>query len=93
MYRVDRDGRRLGQLVGNELMLSLPAGNPGTGRAFLGSGFVLLRNVVAFDPLSGRRLGANAASPLLTSGTATAIRGVGGEAPRSMRLIPDLESL
>lgn len=73
-YRIDRDnGRELGHLVSNELGWSLPAVNARSGRVFLGSMFVALRNVFAFDAASGRRLwatgglGSTVASPLLTS--------------------------
>lgn len=76
-YRLDRDsGADLGHLVSNELGWSLPAVNTRTGRVFLGSMFVALRNLFAFDPRTGERLwssgglGSVAASPLLTSASA-----------------------
>ena len=51
VYRVGRDGRMVGQLVGNELMWSLPAVNPRTSRVFLRSGF---RRVTVRADLRGR---------------------------------------
>jgi outer membrane protein assembly factor BamB len=73
-YRIDREtGADRGHLAVNELVWSLPAVNARTGRVFLGTMFVALRNVFAFDASTGRRLwatgglGSTAASPLLTS--------------------------
>lgn len=74
IYAIDRDsGATVREYLGNELMWSLPAVNPRTGRIFAGSQYLLWRNVFAFDARSARRLwtagglGSNAASPLLTS--------------------------
>jgi len=74
IYALDRDdGRKRREYLGNELMWSLPAVNPVTGRIFAGSQFLALWNVFAFEADSGERvwttggLGSNAASPLLTS--------------------------
>jgi outer membrane protein assembly factor BamB len=74
IYAIDRDtGRRKAVYLGNELMWSLPAVNPRTGRMFAGSQYMALKNVFAFDTenhdlvWSNGGWGSNAASPLLTS--------------------------
>jgi outer membrane protein assembly factor BamB len=74
IYAIDRDtGSRRGEYLGNEVMWSLPALNPHTGRIFAGSQYLLWRNLFAFDTGSGESAwtsggwGSNAASPLLTS--------------------------
>jgi outer membrane protein assembly factor BamB len=74
IYALDRDtGEKRREFLGNELMWSLPAVNPRTGRIFAGSQYMLWKNVFAYDAASGKTLwtnggwGSNAASPLLTS--------------------------
>ncbi len=74
VYAIDRDtGARKAEYLGNELMWSLPAVNPKTGRIFFGSQYMALKNVFCIDVKTGRQkwtnggLGSNAASPLLTS--------------------------
>jgi outer membrane protein assembly factor BamB len=84
-YRLDREtGADLAHLVVNELAWSAPAVNVRTGRVFVGSMFVALRNLFAFDPLSGERLwsggglGSVVGAPLLTSSSADGAVVVGG---------------
>lgn len=74
IYAIDREsGKSSTQYLGNELMWSLPAVNPRTGRIFFGSQYMALKNVFCYESSTGRRLwtngglGSNAASPLLTS--------------------------
>jgi len=74
IYVIDRDtGRKKAEYLGNELMWSLPAVNPKTGRIFFGSQYMALKNVFCVDTKTGKQpwtaggLGSNAASPLLTS--------------------------
>ena len=74
IYALDRNtGERKQIYFGNELMWSLPAVNPKTGRIFSGSQFVAMKNIFAWDAETGEKiwasggLGSNAASPLLTS--------------------------
>lgn len=85
VYLLDRDtGRERAHLLGNELAWSLPAVNARTGRIFLGTMFVALRNLFAFDPATGVRLWATgalgpvASSPLLTTTRADGAVVVGG---------------
>ena len=74
VYALNREtGERKQVFAGNEMIWSLPAVNPETGRIFSGSQFVALKNVFAWDTNTGQTawvsggLGSNAASPLLTS--------------------------
>ncbi len=85
IYAIDREtGEKKREFLGNELMWSLPAVNPRSGRIFAGSQFLLWRNVFAFDARTGERawasggFGSNAASPLLTSGAENGAVVLGG---------------
>lgn len=85
IYALDRDtGEKKREFLGNELMWSLPAVNPRTGRMFAGSQFLLWKNVFAFDSRTGETLwtsggfGSNAASPLLTSSAGNGALVLGG---------------
>jgi outer membrane protein assembly factor BamB len=85
VYRLDREsGTRKGQYLGNEMVWSLPAVNPATGRLFFGSDFMALKNVFAYD-FEGRKprwtaggLGTVAATPLLTGSSARGAVVLGG---------------
>jgi outer membrane protein assembly factor BamB len=85
IYAIDRDsGAKRAEYLGNELMWSLPALNPRTGRIFAGSQYMVWRNVYAFDTRSGEVAwtsggwGSNAASPLLTSAAPNGALVLGG---------------
>lgn len=85
IYAIDRDtGQKRREYLGNELMWSLPAVNPRTGRIFVGSQYMIWRNVFAFEAKTGERawtsggLGSNAASPLLTSSAPNGVVVLGG---------------
>lgn len=85
VYAVDRDsGKRKRQYFGNEMIWSLPAVNPETGRIFFGTCFAALKNVFAYDAESGKELwtqgglGSNAATIMLTSSNENGAAVVGG---------------
>lgn len=85
VYALDRNtGERKQVFTGNEMIWSLPAVNPDTGRMFSGSQFVALKNVFAWDTQTGQQvwvsggLGSNAASPLLTNTSEDGALIVGG---------------
>ncbi|MBN2051387.1 MAG: PQQ-binding-like beta-propeller repeat protein [Spirochaetales bacterium] len=75
VYALDRDtGTPVGVFPGNEMIWSLPAVNPDTGRLFFGTTYTMLKNLYCYDYRTGKRvwtrgsLGSNAASVLLTPG-------------------------
>lgn len=77
VYRLDRvSGKRVGQYLGNEMVWSLPAVNPATGRIFFGTTFMAAKTTFAYDSGTGKRLwtqgglGSVAATGLLTSSKA-----------------------
>ncbi|MCB1140375.1 MAG: PQQ-like beta-propeller repeat protein, partial [Leptospiraceae bacterium] len=85
VYGLDREtGERKELYFGNELMWSLPAVNPETGRMFSGSQFVAFQNVYAWNTGTGEKiwlsggLGSNAASPLLTAASEDGALVLGG---------------
>lgn len=62
IYALDRDtGEKRRDFLGNELMWSLPAVNPRTGRIFAGSQYMLWKNVFVYDAGSGKALWTNGA--------------------------------
>jgi hypothetical protein len=75
VYALDREnGQRKTQFLGNEMVWSLPAVNPRTGRLFFGTTNLALRTLLAYDYAApGKQawanggLGSIAGSPLLTS--------------------------
>ena len=73
VYRLNRNsGERVGAYPANEMIWSLPAVNPETGRIFFGTCFMIHENLFCYDYETGEKLwsagamGSVSASPLLT---------------------------